>query len=240
MRQPYRYTIGGLMGIVLVMALDLAALRSPTSTKAGLLSLFACGVLALSVVGASCRGPDERPWWLGFAIAGCVPMGWMLLMNGSPLGRIVHEMFTDRTGMGGGLRGPLDESFGQIVDILSILIAATVWRIVAHFHFASPPQRTTATVVRPESGGDASPGWWHQPLALGLTGFVLIITALAGWTVDPAAGAGLAFLLTWGLLALTTVGAVLREGKARTVWFGATLFGVGYMILIFGLTSQRA
>ena len=54
MRLP-RWSIGRLMGFVVVAALALAALRYPTWPTAGVVFLITCGTLALAVVGASCR-----------------------------------------------------------------------------------------------------------------------------------------------------------------------------------------
>jgi hypothetical protein len=65
-----RLTIAGLMGAVLVASLGLTALRSGSETWAGVVSLLACGVLALAVVGVACGSDAERAWWLGFAVWG--------------------------------------------------------------------------------------------------------------------------------------------------------------------------
>ena len=70
MRLPSRFSIAGLMAVVLVSSLSLAALRSGSATWAGGLYLLTYGVLALAVVGAACRGASERAWWLGFALFG--------------------------------------------------------------------------------------------------------------------------------------------------------------------------
>ncbi len=71
MRRSYRFSIAALMGVVLVTAVLLAALRGSTEeTWGGAMLLLTCGVLALAVVGVVCRTGSERAWWLGFALFG--------------------------------------------------------------------------------------------------------------------------------------------------------------------------
>src|SRR5947209_733559 len=69
--RPLRLTIAGFMGLVLVAAVGMASLRSPSEARAGAMFLLTCGLLALAVVGVVCRGGSERAWWLGFALFGC-------------------------------------------------------------------------------------------------------------------------------------------------------------------------
>ena len=70
MRIPSRFSIAGLMAVVLVVAIGFAALHSGSATWAGGLYLVTNAVFALAVVGAVCRGASERAWWLGFALFG--------------------------------------------------------------------------------------------------------------------------------------------------------------------------
>jgi len=65
-----RFSIAGLMGVVLIVAIGLAALRNASDIWAGVIFLVTCGVLALSIVGMICRQEGERAWWLGFALFG--------------------------------------------------------------------------------------------------------------------------------------------------------------------------
>lgn len=74
MRRTPRFTIAGLMVIILAVSLGLAALRTASATWAGGLYLLTYGVLVLAIVGAICRGPSERGWWLGFALFGLAYM----------------------------------------------------------------------------------------------------------------------------------------------------------------------
>jgi hypothetical protein len=65
-----RFSIAGLMGVVLVAAIGMAALRSASETWAGVLFFSACGAFTLAIVGIIYRGQAERAWWLGFALFG--------------------------------------------------------------------------------------------------------------------------------------------------------------------------
>src|SRR6516164_7292040 len=68
-RSP-RFSIAGLMAVVLIAALGLAALRSGSETMASTVFLPTCGVLALGVVGVACGKRTERAWWVGFTSFG--------------------------------------------------------------------------------------------------------------------------------------------------------------------------
>ncbi|HEV3120252.1 MAG TPA: hypothetical protein VGY53_00045, partial [Isosphaeraceae bacterium] len=76
MRAP-RFSIAGLMGLVLATSLGLAALRYASPTLAGVVLMVTCSALALAVVGVACRGEAERAWWLGFALFG---WGYLILV----------------------------------------------------------------------------------------------------------------------------------------------------------------
>ena len=71
-----RFSIGGLMGIVLAAAVGLTALKSASRIWAGAMLLLTCGILALGVVGAIYRQGTRRAWWLGFSHFG---WGYMAL-----------------------------------------------------------------------------------------------------------------------------------------------------------------
>jgi hypothetical protein len=70
MRRHIRFSIAGLMGVVVVAAISLAALRTASELWAGMVLCLTCGVLALAVVGVFCGAPAERAWWLGFSLFG--------------------------------------------------------------------------------------------------------------------------------------------------------------------------
>ena len=72
----FRFTIGGIMAVVSVLAVGFAALKNADETWAGAMFLLTCSMLGLAVVGAICRQGAERAWWLGFALFG---WGYMAL-----------------------------------------------------------------------------------------------------------------------------------------------------------------
>jgi hypothetical protein len=88
-----RFSIAGLMGAVLIVALGLAALRSASATWSSATFLATCGLLCLAVVGAVCGGDAERTWWLGFALFG---WGYVALAFWSRDANAARESSTSR------------------------------------------------------------------------------------------------------------------------------------------------
>ena len=77
-------------------------------------------------------------------------------------------------------------------------------------------------------------------MILGLMGCsVIVVFAVAGFMSSPGTWAGAAFLITCGLLGFTILGAVGERDKRRQLWLGSGLFGIGYMILAFGLAPNH-
>src|SRR5215475_7161898 len=72
-----RFSIAGLMGIVLVVAVGLGGLMSPSPMKAGAIFMMTCGLLGLALVGAIYRRGKQRAWWVGFCVFG---WGYLLLV----------------------------------------------------------------------------------------------------------------------------------------------------------------
>jgi hypothetical protein len=67
-----------------------------------------------------------------------------------------------------------------------------------------------------------------------LSGLLLTASiAIACARLDPRISAGATYLLTWWLIGLTSLGALSARGRRREFWMGASLFGTGFMILIF-------
>ncbi len=131
MRRSIRFSIAGLMGVVLVAAIGLAALRDATETWAGAMLLVTCGILALAVVGVVCRTESERAWWLGFALFGWgylalafwswdndrsprLPTLVWLDTLGTKLGLPARAVGGGMGGMGGGMRSTGIFPFGGI------------------------------------------------------------------------------------------------------------------------------
>ena len=65
-----RFSIAGLMGVVLVAAIGLAALRSQSQIWAGVLLLSTLAAFCVALVGAFCRRGAARGGWIGFAVFG--------------------------------------------------------------------------------------------------------------------------------------------------------------------------
>jgi hypothetical protein len=78
----YRFTLAALMGAVALIAVGVAALRSPTAIRASLVVLLAVGAICGATVGAILRRGPDRGAWLGFAV-----FGWAyFLLTLSPWG----------------------------------------------------------------------------------------------------------------------------------------------------------
>jgi hypothetical protein len=241
-----RFSIAGLMGVVLISALGLAALRSVSETTAGITLLVACAALALAVVGAICRTGSERAWWLGFAVFGwgylnlafwshsnetTLPTIIGLTTLFSYLGLTVPTLPTGPT-----LSTAIDPSFIRTGHFVLSLIIAALGGILASALFGRHGLRSTQA----DDGNGrrrliASRIGRRKPAAIALSGLAVavMVTAIGSfWT--PPTWAGLTFLTTCVLLALTVLGAIVASGRARQVWLGAALFGWGYMFLAFG------
>jgi hypothetical protein len=72
-----RFSIAGLMGVVVIVAVGLAALRKGSEAFAGVIFLTTSGVLGLAVLGAALAEGRPRQIWLGAAIFGT---GYMILV----------------------------------------------------------------------------------------------------------------------------------------------------------------
>src|SRR3954453_21351554 len=59
------------MGVVLIVSVGLAALRSGSDIWAGVVYLLTCGALALAAVGSVVDTRGARAWWLGVTAFGC-------------------------------------------------------------------------------------------------------------------------------------------------------------------------
>src|SRR4051794_11127912 len=77
--RPPRYSLAGLLGLVLVAAIGMAGLRYASEAWASVIFVLTCGTLALGIVGVVRRQGPPRAWWLGFALFG---WGYMALAFG--------------------------------------------------------------------------------------------------------------------------------------------------------------
>jgi hypothetical protein len=78
MRLP-RFSIAGLMGLVVVVAVGVAALRFATELWAGILLMLTLGALGAAVLAFHERTGARRAWWRGFALFG---WGYVVLALG--------------------------------------------------------------------------------------------------------------------------------------------------------------
>jgi hypothetical protein len=244
MARSNRLSIAGLMGAVLVTALGLAALRNNSETWAGIMFLVTWGLIVLAVVGIVCRGGAERAWWLGFALFGS---GYMKLVYFSPektppvtlptaiLLRLLDlELGLPIEFFDNPKPGASALSFMQIGHCLWALIAAVLGGLLAVACFGAAAGRAASLGAEQPPPADAPRKWWVRPAIIGLAGFALVASvAVAGASGPPGLWAGATFLLTWALIGVAVLGALLGRGKRRETWLGAALFGAGFMMLAF-------
>lgn len=240
-----RVSIGGLMGIVLIAAIGLAALRNANQTWAGVILLLTCGVLTFAIIGVVCRRQAERAWWLGFALFGwgylALAAGW-LLSHWSHLPTVpLLEALRPRLGVPGfGFLWP----YLQVGHCLWALLAAILGGMLARALFALPAGRSDSSGTVAQPMGQPPRKRWLWPTMIALATSIVVTSAAAVWSRSaPGPWAGTTFLLTWGMLGLLSLGAIFGRGRRREIWLGATLFGVGYMLLALGrfpFTGQPA
>jgi hypothetical protein len=77
--RPPRFTIAGLMGLVVVVAVGVAALRFASDLWAGVLLMLTLGTLGAAVLAFHERAGVKRAWWRGFALFG---WGYLALAMG--------------------------------------------------------------------------------------------------------------------------------------------------------------
>ena len=84
----FRSTVGGLMGLVVFLALGLAAVKYPTPLRASLLLNATLGILIVALIGAVCAKGRNRVSCAGFAIAG---WAYLCLIAGPGFEAIIAE-----------------------------------------------------------------------------------------------------------------------------------------------------
>ena len=171
-----RFTIGGLMAVVLVLAIGLAALRIANGTWAGLVLLLTHGMLGLAILGVIlCKGA-ERAWWLGFAVfewgyLNFVTRTWGLLIRGLPTLNLL-EWLRSKYGLVPDMTSNprFDEgvAFAQIGHCLWALLAGILGGVLARLSsrqqprvpgVPSPPRRKQAERPGSDGSGRRSARW---------------------------------------------------------------------------------
>ncbi len=252
-----RFTIAGLMGAVLIAAVGLSALRNASATWAGVMYLATYGVLGLAIVGAICRGFPERAWWLGFFVFG---WGYLSLvaywdtwfpfdpyqLDTFPTSMVlsaIRPTFGPPIEVGVQSRAGLiaNRCYSRIGHDVWALLAALLGGILARVFFGDPAARSEggrATDAR--ATGPPTRTWWRMLTITGLAGLVLACSFVAIRSrSDGGFWSGATYLLTWGLLGLSAIGAIVDRGRRRIAWLGATLLGGGYMVMAFAREPDR-
>jgi hypothetical protein len=253
-----RFSIAGLMALVLAIAIALAALRSASETWAGFVLLGTLGAFCIAFVGAFCRAGAERGFWIGFVVFGFVYMNatfnpnelWPTLPTQNFLevlarwfgathpvpkligGRVVNVF------VGNSTTGRA-EPFFQIGHCLLALLFGILGALIGSGLFGAALGKSDQTAVGSQATEEAhARRRWVFPLALTASGLALVASiACAGAILPSGLGAGSAFLLTWFLIGLVGLGALIGRGRRREVWLGAALLGAGFMTLNFGRFS---
>jgi hypothetical protein len=82
--RTFRFTIAGLLGVITVLGIGLAALREASDLWDSGLFTLTLGVLLVSILLAVHRREDRRAFWVGFALFGWGYMGLSLVPSAEP------------------------------------------------------------------------------------------------------------------------------------------------------------
>ena len=239
-----RFSIAGLMGVVLVAAVGLAALKNASETWAGVMLLLTCGLLGLSVVGALYGGRAGRTWWLGFCVFGGTYMALSRCWSSSDLPWLpttdLLKHLVPPTGVA--LRKVVNPFCGNTNFIKTSChpnrspnASGRSWPPswgpcwLDRLRPSIGPNRDAGirrgpdgpvaarSMASPDGRRDGRPDTAH----LDRDHRVEVERRLLGWR---------GILSTCALLGLAILGAVFRRGRQRAIWLGAALFGGGYLI----------
>ena len=251
-----RFTIAGLMGAVLIAAVGLSALRNATATWAGVMFLVTYGVLGLAIVGAICRGFPERAWWLGFFVFGwgylslvaywstwfpfdpyqldAFPTSMALAAIRPRFGPAIEAGVQTRQGL------IANQCYSRIGHDILALLAALLGGILARVFFGDPAARSDARATDARPPDPPPRKWWRMLTIAALAGLVLACSSVAIRSrSDAGFWSGATYLLTWGLLGVSAIGAIADRGRRRIAWLGATLLGGGSMVMAFAREPDR-
>jgi hypothetical protein len=234
-----RFSIGGLMVVVLAAAVGLAALTNASPAWAGTMLLLTCGILALGVVGAIYRTGAERVRWLGFSIFGWgyLALWWFLSEHTAfvlPTTRLLERLAPS-------LGVPaIDPSYAQAGHCLFALLAALLGGTLSVFFFASPSDRSDGSQAAGPETSQRPRSRWLRPTIIGLVVLIVASAAATLWSASKAPlWAGITFVLTCALIGVAILGAAAGRGRRRAIGLGAALFGAGYMALVFGRPASE-
>lgn len=239
--QMLRFTIGGMMAVVLVAAIGFAALANANETWAGAFLLLVYALLGIAILGVIFQKHAARASWLGCALFewGYLRMaswwGWGPLSAGLPTVKLL-EILRAKAGVAPAavprFTIPDNTDFAQIANCLWALVAGILGATLARAFFALPgPSRADPQGI---AAGPNAPGprWWFRPALAILLVLALVGTVVAIWsTPDARLWAGGMYLLTCALLGIAALAAFFASGKSREISIGATLFGAGYLYM---------
>jgi hypothetical protein len=240
-----RFSIAGLMAVVLLAAIISAAFAYPSTRWAGVAVLFTRGTLCLALVGAVCRTGVKRAWWIGF-----FAFGWAYVGVSSPYGWYGESVLpTDALlKMIASAIGP-QPAAAQVVPrdnpltIMVYSIGHSFWALlagVAGGYLARALFGNAAEATAEAPGTGVQPASLRSlkkrvllPVLLLFVMTLIVPIALARARLDPVVWAGATYLLTWWLMGLMALAALIGRGRRREFWLGATFFGMGFLFLIF-------
>ena len=201
------------------------------------------GIICVAAVGAVCRTGSERAWWLGFALCGWTYLNYFSPMHLSSTNPINVTLRTlgpmmgvpmDDEGRGEFGLDVLQRSFLHIGQCLWALIFSLIGGLLSWSLFGATHGEAEQNRVGSQRPPNVAANRLVLPSAVLATGLLLISAlTLAGARLAPGLWAGMAYLLTWWLLGLTALGALFGRGRRREFWLGATLFGAGFLVLVF-------
>ncbi len=245
-----RESTAGLMGLVLIVALAVTALRTNSEAWAGSTLLATLAILGLCVTGVVCRDAEDRPRWFGAALFGWgyLAIAFWLIQDwrGLPTITLLDHVWT-------AFKLPVPEKanyrFGVPVASSNYeWTAHSIWALVFAVmggSFASwlfPSRGRDPSIEPPLAFADAtariSP---YRPLIISFTGLGLVaLIAITLVGLKPGLWAGLVFMITCGFLGIAVLGSVLYRSDHRATWLGPALFGVGYLGLAFAWRPHEA
>jgi hypothetical protein len=249
-----RFSIAGLMAVVVAMALGFAALRTASATTLGITLLATRAILGIAIIGAICRRGAERAFWLGFAVCGWIyircslepyppwpelPTQALLEALGRVMGIPIDNIPT--LGAGPSRDDPLKRSFLKIGHCLWALLFAGLGGSLARFLFGTAAGQSREILTGSQPAEDVQQGrWWLQPLLAFVSGLV-IVAAIAIFGAQLTAGlwAGLTFFATCVLLGIAAMGGLWGRGKCREAFLGAAVFGAGFLMLVFARSRDH-
>lgn len=236
-----RFSIAGLMGVVVIAALGFAALRNASEVWAGVMMMVASGVLLLAVVGVFSRTGKDRAWWLGFSLFGWAYLLWaasdyndLTDLPAVPVPQFLDPALRANPGdaMWDRFLDPQRAEVWQVGRWLWCLVLASIGGGLARVLFGSASDRSLGQGVKTTTRIVSSRKLTIA--ALELTAFFAVASIVAETRAASAAlVAGLVFLLTMGLIGAAVLAAVYARGSTRYAWVGFALFAGGYLTLAF-------